>query len=127
MNVLCATGHLGGDSELRFMPNGKPVLNFNFPLSSGYGDKQQTTWLRCALFGDRAEKLSDMLKKGTQIAIQGELVNRQYADKSGVEKTSLELTVRDITLLGKKEPHDMVQKPKEKAESFDEMEPDIPF
>jgi single-strand DNA-binding protein len=72
-------------------------------LTSGYGDKAVTTWLNCSLWGKRAETLAPMLLKGTQIAITGELTNRSYADKSGVNKFSLELRVNDITLLGKKQ------------------------
>ena len=103
MNVLNATGNVGKDCELRFTPNGDPVGQFSFALSSGYGDKKVTTWLNCNLWGKRAEKLSEMLTKGTLIAITGELTNRPYTDKNGNEKYSLEVRVNDLTLLGKKD------------------------
>ena len=60
-----------------------------------------TTWLRCTLFGKRAETLAPMLLKGTKIGITGEIANRKWVDKDGAEKYSLECNVRDITLLGK--------------------------
>jgi single-strand DNA-binding protein len=102
MNILNAIGNIGQDAELRFLPDGTPVLQFSFALTSGYGEKQITTWLRCSVFGKRAETLAPMLTKGTKIGITGELTNRPYADKSGVEKHSLEVRVSDVTLLGKK-------------------------
>ena len=43
-----------------------------------------------------------MLLKGTRIGITGELTNRPYTDKQGIEKYSLELRVSDVTLLGSK-------------------------
>jgi single-strand DNA-binding protein len=102
MNVLSATGNISANAELRYLPNGDPVMQFNFALNSGYGERQVTTWLRCSLFGKRAETLSPMLTKGTKVGITGELTNRPYTDKQGNEKHSLELRVNDLTLLSSK-------------------------
>jgi single-strand DNA-binding protein len=71
-----------------------------------------------------------MLTKGTKIAITGELTNRQYADKSGVPKYSLELRVNDLTLLGKKDDSKPSQSAKQKTAEpvgFDDVAEDIPF
>jgi len=102
MNNLNAVGNIGSDAELRFLPNATPVAGFSFALTSGFGEKQVTTWLRCSIFGKRAETLAPMLLKGTKIGITGELTNRPYT-KDGVEKHSLEVRLNDVTLLGKKE------------------------
>lgn len=101
MNVLNAIGNIN-NPELRFLPDTTPVLQFSFALNSGYGDKQVTTWLNCSLFGKRAQTLSDMVKKGDRVGITGELTNRKYTDKNGVEKYSLDVRVNDLTLLGTK-------------------------
>ena len=102
MNVLNAIGNIN-NSELRFLPDSTPILQFSFALNSGYGQKQTTTWLNCSLFGKRAQTLADMVKKGDKVGISGELTNRKYTDKSGVEKYSLECRINDLTLLGKKD------------------------
>ena len=102
MNVLNAIGNIGQSAELKYLPDSTPVAQFSFALQAGYGDKQVTTWLRCSIFGKRAETLTPMLTKGTRIGITGELTNRPYTDKQGVEKYSLELRVSDVTLLGSK-------------------------
>jgi single-strand DNA-binding protein len=102
MNILNAIGNIGKDASIRYTPNGDAVAGFSFALTSGYGDKAITTWLNCSIWGKRAETLAPMLLKGTKIGITGELTNRPYADKSGVEKHSLEVRVSDVTLLGKK-------------------------
>jgi single-strand DNA-binding protein len=136
MNILAATGNIGKDAEIRHTPAGDQVAQFSFALSSGYGEKAVTTWLNCSLWGKRAETLAPMLLKGTQIAITGELTNRSYADKSGVNKFSLELRVNDITLLGKKQselsaPREQSKsngyQPQKADASFDEMDSSIPF
>ena len=103
MNQLNAIGNIGQSAELKYLPDSTPVAQFSFALQAGYGDKQVTTWLRCSIFGKRAETLAPMLTKGTRIGITGELTNRPYTDKQGVEKHSLELRVSDVTLLGNKD------------------------
>ena len=134
MNVLSATGRIGQDAELRFLPNQTPVCQFSFALTTGYGDKAITTWLRCSVFGKRAETLTPMLTKGIQIGVTGEFTNRPYTDKAGVEKHSPELNVSNVTLLGGKQDmqsstNNNVQKPQAKPEQSGGMDfdDDIPF
>lgn len=135
MNILTATGNIGRDADLRFTaetptkPNGEAVAQFSFALTSGYGDKAITTWINCNIWGKRAETLAPMLLKGTQIGITGELTNRQYKDKQGNEKYSLELRVNDITLLGKRSENSNVQETRKAEPSLpdDKFWDDIPF
>lgn len=102
MNQLNAIGNVGKDCEIRYSPKGDAVAQFSFALTSGYGDKAITTWLTCNLWGKRAETLAPMLTKGTKVGVTGELTNRQYQDKEGNTKYSLELRVSDVTLIGSK-------------------------
>lgn len=130
MNNLSAIGNVGRDAEVRFLPDQTPVASFSFALSSGYGDKRTTTWLNCSLFGKRAETIAPMLTKGTQIGLNGEFSQRVYKDKDGVEKSSLDLRVNDITLLGKKELSEAKEPAKANAYQPDPMadfEDSIPF
>jgi single-strand DNA-binding protein len=111
MNVFNFTGNLGRDCETRFTPNGDAVTNFSVGVTSGYGDKSTTTWVNCNLWGKRGESVAPYLKKGTQVAISGELTNRQYVDKEGNEKYSLEVRVNDLTLVGSKQANSEARQP----------------
>jgi single-strand DNA-binding protein len=126
MNNLSATGNIGSDAEVRHTANGAVITSWSFALSSGYGDKRKTTWLRCNLFGDRGEKLAPMLLKGTQVAVNGEISLNEYVAKDGTNKSSIELNVSNVTLLGKK---DAAEKSSTKVAqpTEDELESDIPF
>lgn len=98
-----AVSRLGRDSEQRFTPNGKAILNFSIPVESGYGDNKKTFWLNCAVFGKQAEgKLVEYLKKGQEVAVSGELSLREWTDKQGQIKTQAELAVHQIQLVGGK-------------------------
>ena len=54
MNLFALTGNLGKDCRTNNV-NGTAVCNFPVAVKSGYGDKEQTIWLDCALWGKRAE------------------------------------------------------------------------
>lgn len=124
MNSLNATGRTGQDAKLSYTANKDAILNFSLSLTSGYGEKQTTTWLNCNLWGKRAEILAPMLLKGTQIGITGEISLRPYKAKDGTEKTSLECRVSDVTLLGSK---DKPSKKLDVVDSFDDDAGSIPF
>lgn len=126
MNNLCATGRIGKDCESRFLSNGDPVTSFTLAIDSGYKEKKITTWLNCSFFGKRGEAVAPYLKKGGQIAVNGELTNRPYTDKSGNERLSLDLRVNDLTLIGSK-ADSAENKPGKPEQSFEDMEGDIPF
>ena len=132
MNVLAATIRLGSDADLRFTPENTAVAQFNGALQSGYGKNAKTTWLRCTVWGRKAEAVAPMLLKGTQIAITGEITLNEYQDKQGQTKSSLECRIQDVTLLGKRDNELKPAGEPKKADGFqpnpfDEMENDIPF
>ena len=99
-------GRLGRDSEVRFTPQGKPVLSFNLAADSGWGDNKQTVWFRVSMWGERAQKLSDMLRKGQQVYVEGNLRTREWDGNDGVRHTDLEVTASEIVLLGGKRESD---------------------
>ena len=102
-NVFSFTGTVGRDAEVRYTPSGLAILNVTVANNIGFGDKQQTLWVRVALFGKRAEGgLQNYLKKGQQVFVSGELTQNEYKANDGTMKTSLELNANIIDLLGKR-------------------------
>lgn len=111
MNVWCFSGNLGGDCEQRSLPNGDAVVSFSVGVKAGYGDKATTVWARCAMFGKRAQSVAPYLTKGQLVGVSGELSAREWDDKQGQKRTSIEVRVNDLTLLGKKQDGDQPQRP----------------
>lgn len=106
-NVFSCVATVGRDAEVRYLPSGQAVLNVNVANHVGFGDKQQTIWLRVALWGKRAEgNLKTFLVKGQQVFISGELTMSEYRANDGTMKTSLELNANIIDLVGGKRPPD---------------------
>jgi len=103
MNNYSFTGRLARDSETRFTQGGMPICSFTVAVDYGFGDNKGTNWLRCSLFGKRAEgRLPQYLVKGTQVAISGELRIRDYDDKDGNKRTSVDVSVNSLDLIGGK-------------------------
>ena len=135
MNSLQFTGNLGQDAEQRNLPDGTAVLTMSVPCKSGFGDRAVTTWLRCTLFGKRGESVAPYLKKGALVGISGEFSAREYTDKDGNKRQSLEVRVNDVTLLGGRNEAASTPRPAPKAapapansSGFEDMDDsDIPF
>jgi single-strand DNA-binding protein len=134
MNVFTFTGNLGKDCRSGNQ-GGTAVCNFTVAVKSGYGDKEQTLWLDCALWGKQAEsKLPQYLTKGAQVAVSGELGTREHEGK-----TYITCRVSSISLVGGKrdeapssapaaaQRNTPPARPSPKSGGFDAFDDDIPF
>ena len=135
MNSWSFTGNLGRDAEQRYTQSGDSVVSFSVGVKAGFGDKATTTWANCSMFGKRGESVATYLKKGALVGISGELNNREYQDKEGQKRYSLDVRVSDLTLLGGKQSGESAPsqpKPQRNAQGaqgggMGDMEDDIPF
>lgn len=112
MNVLTITGNLGKDVKVNNV-GGSAVANFSVAAKAGYGDKEQTIWVDCALWGKQAEsRLIDYLKKGQQVAVSGEMGTRDYDGK-----TYITMRVNSISLVGGRQNNEVqqAQQPQQQA------------
>jgi single-strand DNA-binding protein len=94
------------DLELSYIgPNKTPVCNVNLAFNRSYKKdedwKQETTYLRAQVFGNRAEKMAELLKKGQPVYVDGYLVQNNWTDKEGNKRTTFVATVREFQLCQK--------------------------
>jgi single-strand DNA-binding protein len=135
MNVFSFTGNLGNQAEQRYTQGGDSIVSFSVAVKSGFGDKAVTTWVRCTMFGKRGESVLPYLNKGQLVGVSGEFSAREWDDKEGQKRTSVEVRVNDLTLLGGKS--DSANTPAQKAPDsanshkpkpqFDDLGDDCPF
>lgn len=95
-------GNAGSDAELKYLPDGKPVLNVGVASTKRSKKGDITTWVRVNYYGAAAEKVAGYITKGKQIAVSGEVFNREY-EKDGQKRFSLEIDASQLQLLGGKE------------------------
>tara|TARA_R110000782_G_C14819221_1_gene413845 strand:+ start:4071 stop:4481 length:411 start_codon:yes stop_codon:yes gene_type:complete len=125
MNTWCFTGHIGNDCKVQSTQGGTAVCSFNVAVSSGFGDKEKTTWARCAIFGKRAEgKLPEHLTKGQKVAISGELTLDEWQDQQGAKQKMLTVRVNELDLIGvKAEQNTQSQAPRQQAPQQQAQQP----
>jgi single-strand DNA-binding protein len=103
MNKYIFTGNLGNNAETKQLPNGTTVCEFSAAAKSGFGDNEKTLWIKCAMFGKRAEgQLPQYLVKGAKVCISGELSMDEW-EKDGVANKMLKVRVEDLDLIGAKQ------------------------
>ncbi len=105
VNKVILVGNLGGDPELRSLPSGQAVVNFNIATTERWSGKdgnpgEKTEWHRIVVFGKQGENCKEYLKKGRQVYIEGRLQTRQWNDKEGGKRSTTEIIANQVTFLG---------------------------
>ena len=98
-------GNLGADPEMRYTPSGRPVTQFNVAVNQSTKNQQtgewneETDWFRVSVWGDRAERMAESLRKGNKVFVEGRFKTRQFEGRDGQTRTSLEITADSIVNL----------------------------
>ena len=137
INKVLLLGNLGRDPELRSTPKGNKVLNFPMATSRRWKDREteevhnETDWHRIVVWGRQAEVLSEYLKKGSQVHVEGRLQTRSWSDNDGAKRYTTEIVASRIQMLGRPEDRrapEPVDEPKMPAAPAEpDGEGDIPF
>ncbi len=106
-NRVQLIGHLGSAPDVRETESGKKLAKFSLATNQSYsnvnGEKvRETTWHQLIAWGAIADIAEKYLNKGSEVAIEGRLINRSYTDKEGVKKYISEVQVNEMLLLGSK-------------------------
>jgi len=106
-NKVQLIGYLGHAPEIKVTKNGKKLAQFSIATNESYrntrGEKvTETTWHNLVAWGKIAGIAEKYLNKGSEIAVEGKLISRSYADKDGVKKYITEVQVNELLMLGKK-------------------------
>lgn len=105
INKVILIGNLGADPEVRYTPNNVAVVTVNIATSSGWKDKQsgemqeRTEWHRVVFFSRLAEIVSEYLRKGSKVYVEGSLRTRKWTDKNNVEKYTTEIVANEMQML----------------------------
>ena len=106
-NKVQLIGNLGNNPDVRDTESGKKMARVSIATNENYRNAKgetvkETQWHNAIAWGKNAEVIEKYLTKGSQVAIEGKLVNRNYVDKDGIKRYMTEVQVNDILLLGSK-------------------------
>ena len=131
LNHITIMGRLAFDPELRHTQSGTPgaslrlAVDRDFKSSDGGRD---TDWIDVVAWKGTAEFISRNFSKGRMILVSGRLQSREWTDKTGGKRTSVEIVADNVYFCDSKreEKESTAQEP----EGFTELDGDdkeLPF
>ncbi len=101
-------GNVGRDPEARTTPAGDNVTEFSVAVSErrrGRDGQQQeqTTWFRISAWGKLGETCAQYLHKGSSVYVEGTLTQREYTDREGAARTSLDVRASEMKMLDRRD------------------------
>lgn len=138
INKVILIGNLGADPESRVMQNGTPVTNISIATSESWTDRntnqkqEKTEWHRVVFYNRLAEVVSQYLRKGSKIYVEGKLRTRRWQDSTGVERYMTEVIASEMQMLDSRgsgdghqqQGHQPPSSPQPANMNFDD---DVPF
>lgn len=112
VNKIILIGNVGKDPEMRYGATGQPQTKFSVATSRSWkkdGEwQEETDWHNVTLWGDRAERAAEQVRKGKQVYIEGRQTNRAYDDKDnpGQKKYFSEVVADVCYVLGRREDNE---------------------
>ena len=107
-NRVQLLGHLGQDVELREFAQGNKLARMRiatteFKRALNGPAERVTTWHNLIAWGQVAVTMSDLLRKGHKVFVEGKIAYRQYETKAGEKRSSTEIVVSSFRKLNRDE------------------------
>lgn len=102
INRLVFQGRLVRDPELRTTQSGVSVASFTVAWSEKYKETETKCFLPCTAWRATGEFVSKYFTKGQEINVTGKLQTREWEDKEGNKRSTIELVVDEAAFCGSK-------------------------
>ncbi|MFP4362579.1 MAG: single-stranded DNA-binding protein [Spirochaetia bacterium] len=103
LNHVVLIGRLTRDAELKYINSGTAVTKMSLAVNrrkrSGDGWTEEASFFDVTLWGKLGESLNQYLKKGKQIAVEGELRQNRW-EQDGQPRSKVEIVANNLQLLG---------------------------
>lgn len=100
MNKVILIGNLGADPEIKTFQNGGKIANLRIATSQSWKDratgerKERTEWHSISIQNEGLVGIAErFLRKGSKVAIEGELRTRKWQDQAGNDRYSTEVVL----------------------------------
>lgn len=107
LNVVILLGRVTMDPDLKYTPKGSAVLEFRIAVNRRYKDKATDEWKDDSSFfnvnawGQQAERLSETMKKGSAVLVEGQLKSRTWETQSGEKRYAVDIWAARVQVLDK--------------------------
>lgn len=100
LNKAILMGRLTKDPELRMTGNNTPVCAFRLAIDrdrKGQNGERQTDFIDCVAWNKQAEFVSQWFAKGSMAIVVGRVQSRQWQDKNGNNRTTIEINCDEVS------------------------------
>lgn len=106
MNTVILTGNICADPELRYLPSGSAVCNFNVANNRKWTQngekKEEVSFIGVVSFGKQAETVAQYFKKGSPILVQGRLKQESW-EKDGKKQSKTVVVLEGFEFMSRGE------------------------
>ena len=133
MNKVILAGRLTADPELRQTQSGVASCRFTVAVNRKFADKatgeRQADFITCVAWRQTAEFVSRYFSKGKMIALEGELRNNNYKDRTHPDVTHYctEVLVDNVEFCGSKNDSSGASPSQTQQQSAPPQEPAINY
>lgn len=116
LNKVLLIGNLGQDPVVRYLDNSRVVCNFTMATNEYYTDrngerKVETEWHTIEAWDQLAKNLDQlktkgMLRKGSQVYVEGRIRTETVKDKTGAEVQRKKIKAINVQFLHQPREHD---------------------
>ena len=102
MNKVFLIGNLTRDPETSETSSGVHVCRFAIAVNRNYTGSdgtRETDFFNITVWRQLAENCGKYLKKGSKVAVIGQLQNRSYEDKDGIKRSVTDIVASEIEFL----------------------------
>lgn len=105
-NKVQLIGNLGMNPEIRITESGRKLARVSLATHETWKNNNgervtETQWHNIVAWGKTADLMEQYLQKGSEVMVEGKLVNRNYTDKNGVKRYITEIEAQAILMLDK--------------------------
>lgn len=142
INNCTFTGRLGADVEVKSFQNGGRIANLRMAVGETWKDKnsgerkERTEWVSVSITNDGLIGVAErFLRKGSRIAIVGQMRTRKWQDQSGNDRYSTEIVLTpfngSLTMLDGKPEGERGERKRgyddRPSNNQDDLDDEIPF
>lgn len=132
LNKVILMGRLTADPEHKQTPNGVSVTSFSVAVGRNFADKdgkRGADFINIVAWRQTADFICKYFTKGRMIAIEGSIQTRNYEDKNGNKRTSVEVVAEQVYFADSKTASDKPAAPANfpTPESFNEPQKGASF
>ena len=105
INRVVLVGNLTKDPELRHTPSGTAVCNLRLAVNTRRKDEtgqwvDKPNYFDITVWGNQGERCAQYLSKGRPVAVDGRLEWREWTDKEGNTRQSIDIIADAVQFLG---------------------------